>query len=199
VRSGANILDVNMDEAMLDSEHCMATFLKLIASEPEIARIPIMIDSSNWSVIETGLKCLQGKGMVNSISLKRERRLLAKATSRAPLRRWTGGDGLRRTWAGRHHRPQGRDLRASVQTLDREARLPARGHHLDRTSWRSHGHGGARQIRDRLHRDDEDHQGALPGRVCERRCLKPVVSFRGNDTVREPFTRPFSTMPSRLA
>ena len=70
VRSGANLLDVNMDEAMLDSEQSMASFLNLIASEPEIARIPMMIDSSKWSVIEEGLKCLQGKGVVNSISLK---------------------------------------------------------------------------------------------------------------------------------
>ncbi len=70
VRGGANLLDVNMDEGMLDSEACMTRFLNLIASEPEIARIPIMIDSSKWSVIEAGLKCVQGKGLVNSISLK---------------------------------------------------------------------------------------------------------------------------------
>jgi 5-methyltetrahydrofolate--homocysteine methyltransferase len=70
VRGGANILDVNMDEAMLDAEHAMTTFLNLLATEPEIARLPIMVDSSKWSVIEAGLKCVQGKGIVNSISLK---------------------------------------------------------------------------------------------------------------------------------
>ena len=70
VRGGANVLDVNMDEGLLDSEACMRTFLNLIATEPEIARIPIMVDSSKWSVIEAGLECLQGKGIVNSISLK---------------------------------------------------------------------------------------------------------------------------------
>ncbi|MFT7668441.1 MAG: 5-methyltetrahydrofolate--homocysteine methyltransferase [Planctomycetota bacterium] len=70
VRGGANILDVNMDDGMLDSEQCMTTFLNLIACEPEVARIPIMIDSSKWSVLEAGLKCVQGKGIVNSISLK---------------------------------------------------------------------------------------------------------------------------------
>jgi 5-methyltetrahydrofolate--homocysteine methyltransferase len=70
VRGGANILDVNMDEGLLDSEQAMTTFLNLIATEPEIARIPIMIDSSKWSVIEAGLKCVQGKCIVNSISLK---------------------------------------------------------------------------------------------------------------------------------
>jgi 5-methyltetrahydrofolate--homocysteine methyltransferase len=61
VRGGANILDVNMDEAMLDSEAAMTRFLNLLAVEPEIARVPIMVDSSKWSVIEAGLKCVQGK------------------------------------------------------------------------------------------------------------------------------------------
>ena len=70
VQGGANILDVNMDEGMIDSEAAMTRFLNLIASEPEISRIPIMIDSSKWSVIEAGLKCVQGKAVVNSISLK---------------------------------------------------------------------------------------------------------------------------------
>jgi len=70
VQGGANLLDVNMDEAMIDSEAAMIRFLNLIGSEPEITRIPIVIDSSKWSVIEAGLKCLQGKAVVNSISLK---------------------------------------------------------------------------------------------------------------------------------
>jgi 5-methyltetrahydrofolate--homocysteine methyltransferase len=70
VENGAQLIDVNMDEAMLDSEKAMTTFLNLVASEPDIARVPVMLDSSKWSVIETGLKCLQGKGVVNSISLK---------------------------------------------------------------------------------------------------------------------------------
>jgi 5-methyltetrahydrofolate--homocysteine methyltransferase len=70
VRGGANILDVNMDEGLLDSEQVMTRFLNLVATEPEIARLPIMIDSSKWSVIEAGLKCVQGKAVVNSISLK---------------------------------------------------------------------------------------------------------------------------------
>jgi 5-methyltetrahydrofolate--homocysteine methyltransferase len=70
VEGGANILDVNMDEGLIDSEKAMTTFLNLIAAEPDIARVPIMIDSSKWSVIEAGLKCVQGKPIVNSISLK---------------------------------------------------------------------------------------------------------------------------------
>lgn len=70
VENGAQVIDVNMDEAMLDSQAAMVRFLNLIASEPEIARVPIMVDSSKWSVIEAGLRCIQGKGIVNSISLK---------------------------------------------------------------------------------------------------------------------------------
>ncbi|HKC22220.1 MAG TPA: homocysteine S-methyltransferase family protein, partial [Gaiellaceae bacterium] len=70
VRGGANILDVNMDADLLDSEQAMTTFLNLLATEPDVARIPVMVDSSRWSVLEAGLKCLQGKGVVNSISLK---------------------------------------------------------------------------------------------------------------------------------
>ncbi len=70
VASGANVLDVNMDEGLLDSEKAMTTFLNLIASEPDISRVPVMIDSSKWAVIEAGLKCVQGKAIVNSISMK---------------------------------------------------------------------------------------------------------------------------------
>ncbi|MBX9730179.1 MAG: dihydropteroate synthase, partial [Sphingomonas sp.] len=70
VENGAQVLDVNMDEGLLDAHHAMTTFLKLIAAEPDIARIPFMIDSSKWSVIEAGLKCVSGKPIVNSISMK---------------------------------------------------------------------------------------------------------------------------------
>jgi 5-methyltetrahydrofolate--homocysteine methyltransferase len=81
VENGAQIIDINMDEAMLDSQQAMTRFLNLIASEPDIARVPIMIDSSKWSVIEAGLKCVQGKAIVNSISLKEgEAEFLRQAT-----------------------------------------------------------------------------------------------------------------------
>ena len=70
IESGANVLDVNMDEGLLDSEKAMTTFLHLIAAEPDISRVPVMIDSSKWPVIEAGLKCVQGKSIVNSISMK---------------------------------------------------------------------------------------------------------------------------------
>jgi len=80
VRGGANLLDVNMDADLLDGEQAMTAFLNYVATEPEVARIPIMIDSSRWSVLEAGLKCVQGKGVVNSISLKEgEEQFLAQA------------------------------------------------------------------------------------------------------------------------
>src|SRR5690606_25931083 len=70
VENGAQVIDVNMDEGLLDSEKAMTTFLNMIATEPAIARVPVMIDSSKWTVIEAGLKCVQGKPIVNSISMK---------------------------------------------------------------------------------------------------------------------------------
>ncbi|MBW7901940.1 MAG: methionine synthase [Rhodocyclaceae bacterium] len=80
VENGAQVIDINMDEAMLDGKAAMDRFLKLIASEPDIARVPVMIDSSKWEVIEAGLKCIQGKGIVNSISMKEgEAKFLAEA------------------------------------------------------------------------------------------------------------------------
>jgi 5-methyltetrahydrofolate--homocysteine methyltransferase len=88
VRGGANILDINMDEGMLDSEAAMTTFLNVVAGEPEIARLPFMIDSSKWSVLEAGLQCVQGKAIVNSISLKEgEEDFLHKART---VRRYGG-------------------------------------------------------------------------------------------------------------
>ena len=70
VEAGASVIDINMDEGLLDSKQAMVTFLNLIAAEPDIARVPVMIDSSKWEVIEAGLKCVQGKPIVNSISMK---------------------------------------------------------------------------------------------------------------------------------
>jgi 5-methyltetrahydrofolate--homocysteine methyltransferase len=82
VENGAQIIDVNMDEGMLDGAAAMRRFLNLIGSEPDIARVPVMVDSSKWTVLETGLQCLQGKGVVNSISLKEgEAKFLEQARS----------------------------------------------------------------------------------------------------------------------
>jgi len=89
VQGGANVLDVNMDADLLESEQAMTTFLNLLATEPEIARLPIMVDSSRWSVLEAGLKCLQGKGIVNSLSLKEGEDALLEQARR--VRRYGAG------------------------------------------------------------------------------------------------------------
>ena len=95
IEGGAQIIDVNMDDGLLDGEQAMTTFLRLVAAEPDIARVPVMIDSSKWSVIEAGLKCVQGKAIVNSISLKEgEEPFLQVARQGPPIRRRRRGDGL---------------------------------------------------------------------------------------------------------
>jgi 5-methyltetrahydrofolate--homocysteine methyltransferase len=117
VRSGANLLDVNMDTDLLDGEKAMTTFLNLIATEPEIARVPIMVDSSRWEVIEAGLKCLQGKGVVNSVSLKEgEEELLAKARR---IRRY----GAAVVVMAFDERGQGDTVERKVEILERAYRL----------------------------------------------------------------------------
>jgi len=98
VENGAQIIDINMDEAMLDGEAAMGTFLNLIASEPAISRVPVMIDSSKWNVIEAGLKRTQGKPVVNSISAQGRRSQVHRTGARrAPLWRGRGGDGFDET------------------------------------------------------------------------------------------------------
>jgi 5-methyltetrahydrofolate--homocysteine methyltransferase len=130
VRGGANVVDVNMDEGMLDSEQAMTTFLNYIATEPEIARVPIMIDSSKWSVIEAGLKCVQGKGIVNSISLKEgEADFPAQGEPRPPVRRRRRRDGVRRAGSGGHDGAEGRDQPSRVPAADRAGRFRSVGHH----------------------------------------------------------------------
>jgi 5-methyltetrahydrofolate--homocysteine methyltransferase len=94
VENGAQIIDVNMDEGMLDGVKAMTHFLNLIGSEPDIARVPIMIDSSKWPVIEAGLKCVQGKAVVNSISLKEGEEKFCNRPAGPALRRGRGGHGF---------------------------------------------------------------------------------------------------------
>ena len=95
VESGAQVIDVNMDDAMLDGEQAMTTFLNLVASEPDICRVPVMVDSSKWSVIEAGLRVLQGKGIVNSNQPQGGRGEVPGAgTPGASLRSSGGGDGV---------------------------------------------------------------------------------------------------------
>jgi 5-methyltetrahydrofolate--homocysteine methyltransferase len=117
VENGAQIIDVNMDEGMLDSEKAMTHFLNLIASEPDIARVPIMIDSSKWSVIEAGLKCVQGKGIVNSISLKEGE---AKFIEQAKLIRRYGAATVVMAF----------DERGQADTLDRKMEICKRSYDI---------------------------------------------------------------------
>ena len=177
VASGANIIDVNMDEAMLDSEAAMTTFLNMVATEPDIAKVPIMVDSSKWSVIEAGLRCVQGKPVVNSISLKEgEEDFLAKA---AIARRYGAAmvvmafdeEGQADT-----RRAQGEHLRAGLPPAGGDGRRAARGHHLrPQRLRRRHRHRGAQRLRDGLHRGHAPDQGALPRRQDQRRREQPVV------------------------
>ncbi|TAK88177.1 MAG: methionine synthase [Betaproteobacteria bacterium] len=117
VENGAQVIDVNMDEAMLDSEKAMTTFLSLIAAEPDIARVPVMIDSSKWTVIEAGLKCVQGKPIVNSISLKEgEQQFLRQAS----LARKYGAAVVVMAF----------DEQGQADTLERRTAVCARAHRL---------------------------------------------------------------------
>ena len=128
VDAGAQAIDVNMDEALLDSEAAMTRFLNLVASEPAIARVPIVVDSSKWSVIEAGLRCIGGKPIVNSISLKEGE---AQFLRQARLARRYGAAVIVMAFdergPGRHGRTQGRDLPARLPAADRAGRLPGGG------------------------------------------------------------------------
>jgi 5-methyltetrahydrofolate--homocysteine methyltransferase len=117
VDNGAQIVDVNMDEAMLDSQQAMATFLKLAGSEPDISRVPVMIDSSKWSVIEAGLKCVQGKSVVNSISLKEGE---AEFLRQAKLVRRYGAAAIVMAF----------DEQGQADTLERRVTVCSRAYHL---------------------------------------------------------------------
>ena len=187
VENGAQVIDVNMDEAMLDSKAAMVRFLNLIAGEPEIARVPIMIDSSKWEVIEAGLQCIQGKGIVNSISMKegeaafRHQAKLVRRYGAAAVVMAFDEKGQADTYAA-----QDRDLRARLPHPGRRGRLPARGHHLRPEHLRDrHRHRGARQLRRRLHRGDALDQAEPAGRQGLGRRLERELLFRGNDPVRE--------------
>ena len=154
VDSGAQLIDVNMDEGLLDSEAAMDRFLKLIASEPDISRVPIVIDSSKWSVIEAGLKCVQGKGIVNSISPQGGRGGVPRSGPAGPsLRRRGDRDGLRRARTGGHLRAESRNLPSGAPNPHRGRGLPIGGHHLRSQHLRRRdGDRRAQPVRDRVRR-----------------------------------------------
>ena len=177
VRSGANALDVNMDADLLDGERTMTRFLNLLATEPEAARLPIMVDSSRWTVLEAGLKCLQGKGIVNSISLKEgEGPFLEQARL---IRRYGAGVVV----MAFDEQGQADTVDRKVEICERAYRLlteqagfPRRGHRLRSQRARGrHGHRAAQRVREGVHRGSAADQGALSGRADERRHLQPLV------------------------
>ena len=188
VANGAQIIDINMDEGMLDSEAAMVRFLNLIASEPDIARVPVMIDSSKWSVIEAGLKCLQGKGIVNSISLKegeepflehaRQVRAYGAAVVVMAFDEKGQADTVERKVS---------ICERSLQAADRAGRLSARRHHLRSEHLRGrHRHRRAQRLRAAT--------SSRPRAQIRERCPHALISggvsnvsfsFRGNEPVRE--------------
>ena len=177
VENGAQVIDVNMDEGLLDSEEAMKTFLNLIAAEPDIARVPVMVDSSKFSVIEAGLKCLQGKPVVNSISLKEgEEAFIAHAKT---VRRY----GAAVVVMAFDEKGQADTFERKIAICQRaydilveQGRLSARGHHLRSQHLRHrHRHGGAQQLRRRLHRGDALDQEEPAARACLGRRVQPLV------------------------
>ncbi len=177
VRGGANLLDVNMDADLLDSEREMTTFLNLIATEPEVARMPIMVDSSRWSVLEAGLKCLQGKGVVNSISLKEGEEPFLEHARR--IRDYGAGVvvmAFDEQGQADTTRTQGGDLRPGLRPAHSDRRVPARGHHLrPQRARRRYRHRRTQWVRQGVHRRSAADQAAVPGCAYEWWHLQPVV------------------------
>ena len=188
VASGAQIIDINMDEGMLDSEAAMARFLNLIAAEPDIARVPIMIDSSKWSVIEAGLKCIQGKGIVNSISLKegeepflehaRKVRAYGAAVVVMAFDEKGQADTVERKVA---------ICERSYKLLTEQVGFRARRHHLRSEHLRGRDrHRGAQQLRAAISsRRPRRSSAACPHAHISGGVSNVSFSFRGNDPVRE--------------
>ena len=202
VEGGAQIIDVNMDEGMLDSDAAMTTFLNLIAAEPDIARVPVMIDSSKWSVIEAGLKCLQGKGIVNSISLKegeevfREHARLVRRYGAAVVVMAFDEEGQAATTERKVA-----ICRARLPHPHRGDRLPAAGHHLrPQHPHRGHRHRGAQRLRGGVHRGHAPDQGDA-ARCQGQRAASATSRSRSAATTRcaRPCTRRSSTTPSTPA
>ena len=181
VEVGAQVIDINMDEGMIDGVAAMDRFTKLIAAEPDISRVPVMIDSSKWEVIEAGLKNVQGKPIVNSISMKegeekfiREARLCRKYGAAVVVMAFDEqgqADNLER---------RKEILRSRLPDPDRRGRLPGRGHHLRPELLRAGDrYRGARDLRDRLHRGLRLDQGEPARGAHLRRHLERVVLVPG--------------------
>ncbi len=174
VENGAQMIDVNMDEAMLDSKAAMKRFLNIVSTEPDIARVPIMIDSSKWEVIEAGLKCVQGKPVVNSISMKEgEAEFLRQASLCRRYGAAVDRDGVRRAGPGRHVPAQDRDLQARLRSAHAARGLPAGRHHFRPEYIRHRDRDrGAQQLRRRFHRGDALDTAESAARQGERRRIE---------------------------
>ena len=188
VENGANVIDINLDEGLLDREAMMTKFLNLLQAEPEIAKVPIMVDSSKWEVIEAGLKCLQGKGIVNSISLKEGEEKFSEQ-ARTVLRYGAAAVVMAFDENGQAATLRGQDphLRARLPHPGGRGRLSAGGHHFrSEHPDGGHRHRGAQQLRRRFHQRDAMDQD----RTCRDAKVSGGVSnisfsFRGNNVVRE--------------
>jgi len=187
VEQRRQVIDVNMDEAMLDSHKAMTTFLHLIGSEPDISRVPVMVDSSKWSVIEAGLKCVQGKCVVNSISLKEGEEEFVR---HARLARRYGAAVIVMAF---DEKGQADSLARKIEICRRCYRLlvegigfPPKTSSSTRTSSAvATGHRGAQQLRPGFHRGDPRDQRDLPHAKVSGGVSNVSFSFRGNDAVRE--------------
>ena len=181
VEGGANIIDVNMDEGMLDGERAMTRFLNLVAAEPDISKVPIMVDSSKWSVIEAGLKCVQGKGIVNSISLKEGE---AKFKHYARLVRRYGAAAVVMAFdeegqAASYERRVEICTRA-YRILTEEVGFPAEDIIFDpNIPHGCHGHRGAQQLRRRFHQRHALDPHELARRARVRRRVEHLLLFPG--------------------
>jgi 5-methyltetrahydrofolate--homocysteine methyltransferase len=186
VENGAQVVDINMDEAMLDSQAAMVRFLHLVGSEPDICKVPLMLDSSKWEVIEAGLKCIQGKGIVNSISMKEGE---AKFLEQARLARRYGAAVIVMAFdeqgqADTYERKIGICKRA-YDLLVKDG-FPGRRHRLRPQHLRHrHRHPRARQLRRRFHRALAWIKANLPHARSSGGVSNVSFSFRGNDAMRE--------------
>ncbi len=177
VEAGAQIIDINMDEGLLDSERAMTTFLNMIASEPDISRVPVMIDSSKWSVIEAGLKCVQGKAIVNSISMKEgEGPFLEQA--RKVLRYGAAVVVMAFDEQGQADTIERKVSICSraYRAADRESRLPAGRHHFRSQHFCDRNrHRRTQRLWHRVYRSDAPDQREIPAGPHLGRCVELVV------------------------
>jgi 5-methyltetrahydrofolate--homocysteine methyltransferase len=179
VENGANVIDICMDEGMIDGVAAMTRYLQLLASEPEVAKVPFMVDSSKWEVIEAGLKCLQGKGIVNSISLKEGE---AKFREHAATVLKYGAAAVVMAFdeqgQAASYEDKIRICERAYRILVDEVGFPPEDIIFDPNILTvATGHGGAQQLRGGLHQRDALDQGEFAAREGERRRVEYLVQL----------------------